>query len=196
MSSSDLAAVSVLDVRRARREQRDPAREYLDVTAHMLAETSYAEVTLAGVAARTGSTARALTVHFPTKDALIAEIYLERLRALPLEVDGSAGVHDRLSAQVRAVAMLFGDQGRLASACNTALMRNDDPAIGPIRAAISTEIRRRIAAALGPGAWPEIHNTLETVICGALLQVGAGMLSYGRMVEHVDTMLGLLLPDA
>lgn len=196
MSSFELAAVSVLDVRRAQREQRDPGKEYVDVAADLLAASSYAELTLTHVAARAGSTAHALSVRFPTKDALIAAIYLQRLQALPLEIDGTASVVDRVSAQVQAVALLFGDDNQLASACNTALMRNDDPAIAPIRAAISTEIRRRIAAALGSGAWPEIHNTLETVICGALLQVGAGMLSYRRMVEHVDTMLGLLLPDA
>lgn len=196
MSSPDVAAVSVLDVRRARRDQRNPASQYLDVTAGLITETSYAEVTLHSVAARAGSTASAVATHFPTKDALIAEIYLRGLRELPLEVDSTADVVSRVSAQVRAVAMLFADEPHLSSACTTALMRTDDPAIAPVRAAISTEIRRRIAAALGSGAWPEIHNTLETIVCGALLQVGAGMISYRRMIEHVDTMLALLLPDA
>lgn len=196
MSSSELAPVSVLDVRRARREQRDPGPDFLSVTADLLAEMSYADVTLHSVAERTGSTALAVAAHFPTKDALIAEIYLQRLRALPVEIDGDADVVSRVSAQVRAVALLFVDEPHLSVPCNVALMRNDDPAITPIRQAISTEIRRRLAAALGSGAWPEIHNTVETVVCGALLQVGAGMLSYRLMVEHVDTMLALLLPDS
>lgn len=195
VSSQSWSVVSSLDARRARRDQRDPSDALLDIASELLARGCYADVSLAAVAARAGITGAALSAHYPTKDALIAGIYLRRLRALPLESGDDAAVVDRLSAQVQALATMFADQPRLGAACTTALMRNDDPAIAPVRAAISTEMRRRIAAALGPGAWPEVHNTLETVICGALLQLGAGMLSHRRMFEHVDTMFGLLLPD-
>ncbi len=65
----------------------------------------------------------------------------------------------------------------------------------PVREGISVEIRRRITAALGSGAWPELYDTVETIICGALLQVGAGLLDYRRMIAHVENMLRLLLPE-
>ena len=61
-----------------------------------------------------------------------------------------------------------------------ALMPNDDPAIVAIRVDLERD-SPRIAAALGSG--------VETVICGALLQVDADLLSYRDMVEHVETML-------
>ncbi|MCG5434067.1 TetR/AcrR family transcriptional regulator [Mycobacterium sp. MYCO198283] len=178
--------------RRARRAQADP---WLVAAGELLAEVPYRGLTLPAVAARAGTTVADLMAHHPTKDALIAGVYLHRLQALPVEIDADAGVVERLRRQVQAVATLFADSPQLGIACNIALMRNDDPAVMPVRADISAEIRRRIAAALGPGAWPEVHNTLETVICGALLQVGAGMLSYRDMVDHVDTMFALLLPE-
>lgn len=188
--------VSSLDARRARRESRDPTKSILDAASDLLAEASYPGVTLPAVAARCGTSVAALLSQYPTKDVLIASIYLRRLQALPLEVDTAADVVDRLTAQVHVVANLFADHPNLGVACNIALMRNDDPGIMPVREAVSTEIRRRIGAALGSGAWPEIHDTVETVICGALLQVGAGLLGYRQMVEHVETMLRLLLPDS
>lgn len=191
-----MAAVSSLDVRRAHRERRDPALSILDIASQLLAEGSYAGVTLSAVAARCGTSVATLLPQYPTKDVLIASIYLRRLQALPLEIDAAAAVVDRLIEQVHVVANLFADNPHLGVACNIALMRNDDPAIVPVREAVSTEIRRRIAAALGSGAWPEIHNTVETIVCGALLQVGAGLLGYRQMVEHVEMMLRLLLPDA
>lgn len=190
-----MAAVSSLEVRRARREGRDLTASILDVASGLLAEASYPGVTLPAVAARCGTSVAALLRQYPTKDVLIASIYLRRLQTLPLEVDTTGDVVDRLTAQVHLVANLFADHPHLGLACNIALMRNDDPGIVPVREAVSTEIRRRIAAALGSGAWPEINNTVETVICGALLQVGAGLLGYRQMIEHVEMMLRLLLPE-
>jgi AcrR family transcriptional regulator len=187
--------VASLCERRARREAANPSQAWLDATSDLLSEVRYPGLTLPAVAERSGTTVAALTAQYPTKDALIASVYLRRLQALPIEIDIHAAVVERLTAQVRVVAMLFSDDPQLGVACNIALMRNDDPAVMPVREGISAEIRRRIAAALGSGAWPEIHNTLETVICGALLQVGAGLLSYRDMVDHVDTMFALLLPE-
>jgi len=191
----DAATVTSLDVRRAQRLRRDPSDAVLDVTSALLAEESYPGVTLPAVATRCGTSVAALMSRYPTKDALIASVYLRRLQALPLEIDRKAGVVERLITQLCVVANIFADAPDLGAACNIALMRNDDPAIVPIREAISEEIRRRIAASLDTGAWPEIHNTVETVICGALLQVGAGLLTYRDMIAHVETVLRLLFPD-
>ena len=191
----DAATVTSLDVRRAQRLRRDPSDAVLDVTSALLAEESYPGVTLPAVATRCGTSVAALMSRYPTKDALIASVYLRRLQALPLEIDRNAGVVERLITQLCVVANIFADAPDLGAACNIALMRNDDPAIVPIREAISEEIRRRIAASLDTGAWPEIHNTVETVVCGALLQVGAGLLAYRDMIAHVETVLRLLFPD-
>lgn len=193
--TNDVASVSALDVRRARRARRDSASAVLDATTDLLSEVAYTSVTMPAVAARCGTSVAAVTAQYLTKDALIASVYLTRLRALPLEIEVDADAVDRLKTQVQLVANIFAGSPSLGIACNIALMRNDDPAVVPVREAISTEMRRRIAASLGSGAWPEIHNTVETITCGALLQVGAGLLGYHQMIEHVETMLRLLLPD-
>ncbi|KWX56496.1 hypothetical protein ASJ79_14315 [Mycobacterium sp. NAZ190054] len=188
--------MSTLDVRRALRAHRDGFGAVLDVAYESLRDTDPTGASLATVAERCGLSTAALRTEFPTENALIAGVYLRRLKAAPLDIDESADAVDRLLAQVHVVATLFVHAPQIGVTCINALMRTDDEAVVPVRLAISAEIRRRIAAALGSGAWPEVSDTVETLVSGALLQVGAGMLSYRRMTTHLDTMLRLLLAEA
>jgi hypothetical protein len=115
---------------------------------------------------------------------------------LPLAVDPTAHVQTRVSDQLRAITLVVADEPRLALACTRALMRNDDDAVAVARTLIAAEVRRRIAAAMGMGAWPEVLETLETLFWGALLQVESGTVSYRAMANRLDTMLALILPEA
>lgn len=126
---------------------------------------------------------------------MFAELYLHRVSVLPLTIDRAAAPPGRVSEQLRAIMIVIADEPNLATACTRALLRSDDPAVGDIRAKVAAEVRRRIAAALGTGAWPEVMTTLETVFWGALMQVESRSISYRRMAERLDTMLALVVPD-
>jgi hypothetical protein len=74
-------------------------------------------------------------------------------------------------------------------------LRNDDAAVADAQARIAGEVRRRLAAALGTGTWPEVLVTLEAMFWGALLQVQSRSIGYRTMASRLDTMLSLLLPE-
>ncbi|MDA4088477.1 TetR/AcrR family transcriptional regulator [Mycolicibacterium hassiacum] len=128
-SAQEPSKIAHLDVWRARRGQRDLPSAVLDATVELMARRSYHEITLQTVAQRCGTSLVALRQHFPSKDVLLARVYLRRLHRLPLEIDCDAPVVDRTMHQVRLIASLFADDPALGSACNIALMRNDDPAM-------------------------------------------------------------------
>ncbi|MBI3224232.1 MAG: TetR family transcriptional regulator [Mycolicibacterium cosmeticum] len=155
-----------------------------------------AELSLTEVAARARITPSAVFAHFPSVDAMFAELYLTRVHELPLNIDPDAGIRTRVGTQLRAITLVLADEPLLASACARALLRDDDDAVAAVRARVAAEVHRRTAAALGMGAWPEVMDTLETMFWGALLQVQSRVMSYHQMADRLDTMLSLLLPDS
>lgn len=86
------------------------------------------------------------------------------------------------------------DEPRLAAACTRALLSTDDP-IADVQARIGAEIHRRVTAALGTGAWPEVVSTLETIFWGTLIQAHTQALDYPTTADRLDTMVSLVLPD-
>jgi AcrR family transcriptional regulator len=163
--------------------------------AAMLDESLESNVSVPTLAARARIAPSALNAHFPSIDAMFAELYLNRVSELPLVVDPTAPIQARVSVQLRAVALVVADEPRLAIACTRALLRTDDPAVPVIQARVAAEVRRRIAAAMGTGAWPEVLNAMETMFWGALMQVQSGTIGYRAMASRLDTMVSLLLPE-
>jgi AcrR family transcriptional regulator len=170
-------------------------RRVFGAAAAILDESSHTDLTVRAIAARARIAPAALSAHFPSLDAMFAELYLHRVSALPLVIDPSRSSQSRVSEQLRAIILVVADEPRLATACAHALLRGDDPAVSEVRSHIAAEVRRRIAAALGAGAWPEVQATLETIFWGALLQVDSTALSHRRMATRLDTMIALILPD-
>jgi AcrR family transcriptional regulator len=163
--------------------------------AAMLDESGRPEPSVPTLAARAGIAPAALRAHFPSMDVMYAELYLNRVVQLPLVVDRTAGIHDRVSGQLRAVTLVVADEPQLAHACTRALLRTDDSAVTDVQTRIAAEVRRRLSAALGSGAWPEVLTTLETLFWGALLQVRSRAMTYRAMADRLDTMLSLILPE-
>lgn len=153
------------------------------------------DVSVPTLAERARIAPAALRAHFPSLDAMFAELYLSRVTELPLTIDPTAGVRARVSAQLRAITLVVADEPRLAVACTRALLGNGDAAVENARNGIAAEVRRRIAAAVGMGAWPEVLETLETLFWGALLQVESGAVTYQAMANRLDTMIALVLAD-
>lgn len=160
----------------------------------MLDGSEQSDVSMPTLAARVRIEPAALRAHFPSLDAMFAELYLNRVSELPLDVDPMASLQSRVSVQLRAITLIVADEPRLAAACTQALLRHDDPAVDDVRGRIGAEVRRRLGAALGTGAWPEVLATLETVFWGALMQVQSRSVGYRTMADRLDTMLSLILP--
>lgn len=164
--------------------------------AALLDESSATDVSMPTLAARARLAPAAVTAHFPSVDAMFAELYLHRISALPLAVDTTAGVTARVSAQLRSITLVMADEPNLATACSRSLLSTDDAAVAAVRERIGAEVHRRVAAALGTGAWPEVLATLETLFWGALLQAQSRAISYHETANRLDTMLALVLPDS
>ncbi|BCI52397.1 hypothetical protein NIIDNTM18_16750 [Mycolicibacterium litorale] len=170
-------------------------RQVFRAAAALLGESSDSGLSMPALAARARVAPAAVTAHFPSVDAVLAELYLHRVSTLPLTVDPDSSVAARVKGQLRALTLVMADEPTLAAACSRALLSADDPAVLCARNRIGAEVQRRIAAALGTGAWPEVQDTLETVFWGALLQAQSRAIDYREMANRLDTMLSLILPD-
>ena len=100
-------------------------RNVLRATVELLREVPYAGITMRAIAKRAGMSVGTLREHFWSKDAIVAQIYLDRLRAVPLDVDVDLGAQERIVAQFSALVMLLADEPALAAACSSALVGSD-----------------------------------------------------------------------
>ncbi|MEV0670425.1 TetR family transcriptional regulator [Mycobacterium sp. NPDC050441] len=152
------------------------------------------DVSVPALAARAKMAPAALYAHFPSIEVVFAELYLDRVIQLPLEIDPAASATNRVTEQLTALTLLMADEPRLARACTQALMSTDDEMVADVRGRIAVEIARRISTALGAGAWPEVLATLESVFWGALLQAQSGAMSYRQMNRQLEMMVSLIVP--
>jgi AcrR family transcriptional regulator len=195
MSSEAVTAVSDLGARRRNSRQEATVRKVLDAAVEMLRSCSYSDLTMRAVAAKAGVAPATAYTYFSSKNALIAEVYLRRVQEVPLFTDVNQTTQERVAAQLRALALLVADEPEVAAATTTALM-GDEPELSTVREKIGMEVRRRIASALGPGAWPEVLSTLEMIFYGALVQAGTGTHTYYQMADRLDSVVALIMGSA
>jgi AcrR family transcriptional regulator len=195
MSSEAVSAVTELGGRRRNRRQEETIGKVLDGAVELLRESSYSDLTMRAVAARAGVAPATAYTYFSSKNALIAEVYLRRVCSVPLFTDVNQTTQQRVTAQLRELALLLADEPEVAAATTTALM-GDEPEVRHVRDKIGLEVRRRIASALGPGAWPEVLATLEMVFYGALVQAGSGSITYYQMADRLDSVIALIMGGA
>jgi AcrR family transcriptional regulator len=195
MSSDVVTAVTDLGARRRNRRQDETIRKILDAAVELLRETSYSELTMRAVAAKAGVAPATAYTYFSSKNALVAEVYLRLVQAVPLFTDVNQSTQQRVTAQLRELALVVADEPELAAAATTALM-GDEPDVRQVRDKIGMEVRRRIASALGPGAWPEVLTTLEMIFYGALVQAGTKALTYYQIADRLDSVIALIMGGA
>jgi AcrR family transcriptional regulator len=195
MSSEAVTAVTELGGRRRNRRQEETIGKVLDAAVELLRESSYSDLTMRAVAARAGVAPATAYTYFSSKNALIAEVYLRRVRSVSLFTDVNQSTQQRVTAQLRELALLVADEPEVAAATTTALM-GDEAEVRQVRDKIGLEVRRRIASALGPGAWPEVLATLEMVFYGALVQAGSGSITYYQMADRLDSVIALIMGGA
>lgn len=195
MSSEAVTTVTDLGERRRNRRQEETIRKVLDAAVELLRETSYSSLTMRMVAARAGVAPATAYTYFSSKNALIAEVYLRLVRDVPLFTDVNHTTQQRVTAQLRELSLLVADEPELAAAATTALMGNE-PEVREIRDRIGMEVHRRIASALGPGAWPEVLATLELIFYGALVHAGTRSATYYEMADRLDSVIALIMGGA
>lgn len=153
------------------------------------------DISVPALAARAKLAPATLYAHFPSVEVVFAELYLDRVMQLPLDIDPEGSATSQVSEQLAAITLVMADEPRLARACTHALVSTDDVVVADVRLRIAAEVKRRIAAALGGGAWPEVLATLESVFWGALLQAQSGSMSYRQMARQLGTMVALIVPE-
>ena len=131
--------------------------------------------------------------HFASIDALIAETCLYRLRESPLVIEFHEAPRERIGAQFRQLIMLLACEPRYGTACVRALMSKSE-SVQPIRKAIDVEVHRRVSAALGSGAWPEVVATMHLALLGAVTQAAAGNTTLDVIGDQLDRLVDVLLP--
>jgi AcrR family transcriptional regulator len=177
------------------RRQEETFRKVLTAGMEMLRESSYADLTVRAVAARAKVAPATAYTYFSSKNALVAEVYLRLVQDVPLFTDVNQTTQQRVTSQLRELALVVADEPELAAAATTALM-GDEPEVRQVRDKIGMEVRRRIASALGPGAWPEVLTTLEMIFYGALVQAGTKSVTYYQMADRLDSVIALIMGGA
>ena len=170
------------------------ARRVVDATVELLREVPYPSITMRSIAKRAGVSHGEVRAHFRSKDAIVAEIYLDRLRAAPLIVDVEGSPQARIAAQFSQLVMLLADEPGLAAACSSALIC-DEPSVRVSRQRIHGELQRRVRTVLRSGAWREVADTLEFGLIGALVHASCGAETFRRTAEGLASMVAVVLPD-
>ena len=172
----------------------ESARRVLNAAVELLREVPYSNITMRSIAKRAGVSHVEVRAHFRSKDAIVAEIYLERLRAAPLIVDVEESARARIVVQFSQLLMLLADEPGLAGACSSALIC-DEPSVHTSRQRIHAELQRRVRTALRSGAWPEVAETLEFGLIGALVHASCGADTFRQTAEDLASMVAVVLPD-
>ncbi|RDH78250.1 TetR/AcrR family transcriptional regulator [Mycolicibacterium moriokaense] len=181
------------DVVYLRRDDAD-ARKVLDATIELLREVPYTTLTMRAIGSRAGISSGELRALFRSKDAIVAEIYLERLRAIPLEIDVEHTVQERVCTQFESLMMVLAGEPGLAAACSSALV-SDEPSVRSVQRRIHDELRRRVRSAMRSGAWPEVTETLEFGLIGSLVHASCGDVTSRQTADHLASVVSALLPD-
>jgi AcrR family transcriptional regulator len=175
------------------REDDEIARKVLAATVELLREVPYDGITLRAISYRAGVPHGDVRAHFRSKDAIVAEIYLDRLRAAPLDVDVEQGAQERIATQFAQLVMLLADEPGLAAACSSALVC-EEPSVRSIRQRIHAEYHRRVCTTLRSGAWPEVVETLEFGLIGALVQASCDG-AFHQTADQLAGVVAAVLPD-
>lgn len=175
-----------------RPRQGETVRKLVRAALEMLRESSYADLTVRGVAARAQVAPATAYTYFSSKNHLVAEVYLDLMRQVPYFTDVNDTRLNRVQQALRSLALVVADEPEVAAACTTALLSND-AAVGPVRDRIGAEIHSRIKSALGPDADPRTVSALEMSYFGALVHAGSGVLSYRKIADRLGYVVELLL---
>ncbi|WP_423488609.1 TetR/AcrR family transcriptional regulator [Mycobacteroides sp. PCS013] len=190
--SSEAVVTLTSDSPRNRR-QEETIRKIVTAGRGMLGETTYADMTIRGVAARAKVAPATAYTYFSSKSHLVAEIYLDLIHEAPYFTDVNDGQTARVTKTLRSLALVVADEPEIATGCTTALLSNNDEAVRAVRDKIGLEIHRRIRSAMGPDADPRVVSALEMTFFGALMHAGSGTFTYHEIADKLTFVVDLML---
>lgn len=194
MSSDGVATAPQRAEATRRPRQEETVRRLVGAALETLRESSYADLTVRGVAARAQVAPATAYTYFSSKNHLVAEVYLDLVRQVPFFTDVNDSRLSRVQQQLRSLALVVADEPEVAAACTTALLSND-AAVRAVRERIGSEIHKRVKSALGPDAETRTVAALEMSYFGALVQAGSGAFTYRQIAERLGYVAGLVLGD-
>ena len=175
-----------------RPRQEETFRKLLSAALETLRGSSYADLTVRGVAARAQVAPATAYTYFSSKNHLVAEVYLDLVHEVPYFTDVNDARLNRVQQALRSLALVVADEPEVAAACTTALLSND-PSVRAVRDRIGAEIHKRIKSALGPDADARTVAALEMSYFGALVHAGSGALDYRQITDRLGYVVGLIL---
>jgi AcrR family transcriptional regulator len=175
-----------------RPRQEETFRKLLGAGLETLRQSSYAELTVRGVAARAHVAPATAYTYFSSKNHLIAEVYLDLVAEVPYFTDVNETRLQRVQHALRSLALVVADEPEVAAACTTALLSNDT-AVRAVRDRIGAEIHKRIKSALGPDANSRTVSALEMSYFGALVHAGSGVFTYREIADRLSYVVALIL---
>lgn len=181
-----------LATHRRKRSAAEASAKMLDATVAMLRESPFDALTVAAVAERAGVPAATAADLFASVNELIVDVCLRRIDRIAVSTDASCGSIARVAAQLSRMMLVVAEEPAIATAC-AAVFLDSGPTAERAHDLIGLHIHRFIAAAVGPGSWPEVITTLELVFSGALIQAAAGTMTFQQAADRVETAVSLIL---
>lgn len=178
-----------------RPRQEETARRLVDAALEVLRRSSYADLTVRGVAARAEVAPATAYTYFSSKNHLVAEVYLQLVRQVPYHTDVNHTRVSRVQQALRSLALMVADEPEVAAACTIALL-SSDAGVPAVRDRVGVEIHKRIRSALGPDADAGTVAALEMSYFGALVQAGSGAVTYRQIADRLGYVVGLVLDSA
>jgi AcrR family transcriptional regulator len=175
------------------RDDHDVVARVLDATTALVGEGPYDTLTTRRIAERAALGHGELCTYFRSKDAIVAEIYLGRLRRAPLSVDVARPAQERVVALFEQLVLLLEGEPGLAAACSSALI-STEPSVRAVRRRIQAELHRRVRTVLRSAAWPEVAEALEFALVGAMVYASCGSAGFQETAEELATVVAALLP--
>jgi AcrR family transcriptional regulator len=179
--------------RRLTSRQAEAVERLVEAAAEEAREGGYESATVRGAARRAGISPATAYTFFASKDHLLAEVLWRRMRALPARAyDPTADELDRVSTELRALALFVADDESLARACTTAIL-GGGPEVRAVRMRFGNEVHRRLAAALGDAATPSVLQALDLAYSGAMLWAGMGHMPFTAVPEALGELARTLI---
>jgi hypothetical protein len=126
-----------------------------------------------------------------SESAAITTTFLRLLHDSPLDVAFDQPPPERLAAQLREMLLMLADEPQIADMCLRAMLVSER-AVSKARRRIGGEVDRRIRAALGSGAWPEVVDLFGFGLCGAVLQANYSTVAPGEMADRLTDLVDIV----
>jgi len=181
--------------RRLNDRQAALIEQLLEAAADEARERGYEGMTVRSAAKRAGVAPATAYTCFASKDHLLAEVLWQRMLLLPeIAHDPGSTALERVTVELRALALFMADDPQLAGACTTALL-GSGPDVRSARLRFGNAVHSRIAGALGDDADPLVLQALDLAYSGAMLWGGMAHITFDEIPEVLGRVAKLLVED-